>query len=222
MAHESKERRQTLKAFIENTREVYDQVVDLSHLLAARIREIAPVINAGSKDEPGGPLVQTDDEIKALIEAVTAEVEELAEFELIGEKRTANAKQSKVLNAEARDLLSKYPLYTQDGKGGEAVAVLRLFLTGSAATFYVLEGEPAGTNTKGREDWTLYGVSNMGEAEGFRYGYFGLAELEELNLYGGLVHLERDEYFDPTPLKDIAEVVPSLSQYWNNADGGPA
>lgn len=130
--------------------------------------------------------------------------------------------ESKILNTEARDLLSKRPLYSQDGKGGEAVAVLRLFLTGSAATSYILEGEPAGADDQGREDWTLYGVSNLGEADGFRYGYFDLAELEGLNLYGGLVHLERDEYFKPTPLKGIAEVVPSLSEFWNHADGGPA
>lgn len=40
---------------------------------------------------------------------------------------------SKILTAKVREELTKYPLRSQDGKGGEAVAVLRLFITGTAA-----------------------------------------------------------------------------------------
>ena len=108
--------------------------------------------------------------------------------------------------------MEKYPVYSQDGKKGDAVALFRLFITGTAATFYILEGEPCG-EYDGRENWDLFGVSNM-ETEGWRYGYYSLAELEGLNLYGGLVHLEADEHFKPTALKDIAEVVADLSEIW--------
>jgi len=121
--------------------------------------------------------------------------------------------QSKILTPALREEFKKYPLYSQDGKGGEAVAVCRLFITGTAATFYILEGEPYG-EYDGRENWELFGVSNMEQGEGFRYDYFSLAELEGLNLYGGLVHLERDEHFTAKPLREIREVVPSLSELW--------
>lgn len=120
---------------------------------------------------------------------------------------------SKILTDDARELLSKYPLYTQDGKGGEAVAVLRLFLTGTAAVFYITEGQPCG-EYENRENWELFGVSNLERGEGWRYDYFSLAELEGLNLYHGLVHLERDTKFTPRPLRDIPELVADLSELW--------
>ena len=120
---------------------------------------------------------------------------------------------SKILTAKVREELTKYPLRSQDGKGGEAVAVLRLFITGTAATFYILEGEPYG-EYEGRENWELFGISNLEQGEGFRYDYFSLAELEGLNMYGGAVRVERDQYFTPTPLRAIPEVVPSLSDIW--------
>ena len=121
--------------------------------------------------------------------------------------------QSKTLTPELREQLAKYPLYSQDGKGGEAVAVCRLFLTGTAAVFYITEGEPYG-EYEGRENWELFGVSNLERGEGFRYDYFSLAELEGLNLYGGLVHLERDATFTPRPLREIPELVADLSELW--------
>lgn len=120
---------------------------------------------------------------------------------------------SKILTAEVRRQLERQPLYSQDGKGGEAVAVMRLFITGTAATFYIIEGQPNG-EYEGRENWDLFGVSNMEQGEGFRYDYFSLAELEGLNLRDGLIHVERDRWFTPKPLREIAEVVPSLSELW--------
>lgn len=122
---------------------------------------------------------------------------------------------SKILTDDAREQLSKYPLYTQDGKGGEAVAVLRLFLTGTAAVFYITEGQPCG-EYEGRENWELFGVSNLERGEGWRYDYFSLGELESLNLYDGLVHLERDTKFTPRPLRDIPELVADLSELWRH------
>lgn len=125
---------------------------------------------------------------------------------------------SRVLTPQRRKLLEEYPLYSQDGKKGDGVALFRLFLTGTPTTFYIMEGEPCG-EYDGRENWDLYGVSNLGEADGFRYGYFSLAELEGLNLYDGLLHLEADAGFTPTPLRDIAEVSEALKSLWENIDG---
>ena len=121
--------------------------------------------------------------------------------------------QSKTLTPELREQLAKYPLYSQDGKGGEAVAVCRLFLTGTAAVFYITEGQPNG-EYDGRDNWELFGVSNRERGEGWRYDYFSLAELDGLNLYDGLVHLERDATFTPRPLRDIPELVADLSELW--------
>ena len=120
---------------------------------------------------------------------------------------------SKILTEEIREALAKYPQYSQDGKGGRAVALMRLYITGTAATFYILEGEPRG-EYEGREEWHLYGLSNMERGEGFRYDYFSLAELEGLNMYGGLVRLERDEHFNPCELSEIAEVAANCSGIW--------
>lgn len=113
-----------------------------------------------------------------------------------------------LLTDKQRDALSKYPLYSQDGKKGEAVAVVRLFITGTAATFYILEA-----NLSAGE---LYGVSNMERGEGWTYGYYSLEELAALNLYGGTVHTEVDAHFTPTPLKDIPELSEGLAWLWNN------
>ena len=104
-------------------------------------------------------------------------------------------------------------MYRPTCQGGEAVAVLRLFLTGTAAVFYITEGQPCG-EYEGRENWELFGVSNLERGEGFRYDYFSLAELDGLNLYGGLVHLENDATFTPRPLRDIPELVADLSELW--------
>ena len=117
-----------------------------------------------------------------------------------------------IITPDVRALLEQYPFYSQDGKRGEAVAVLRLFITGTAGVFYILEGQPyEGENG---ETWELYGLSNLEQGEGFRYDYFNLSELESLDLYGGLVHVERDESFTPRKLSEIAEVVASCSGIW--------
>lgn len=126
-------------------------------------------------------------------------------------------KQSKILTPALREEFEKFPIYSQDGKKGEAVALCRLFVTGTAATFYILEGAPCG-EYEGRENWELFGVSNMEQGEGWTYGYYSLGELESLNLYGGLVHLERDEHFTAKPLREIREVAADLSELWKDRE----
>ena len=114
-----------------------------------------------------------------------------------------------ILTQKAREALGQYPLYSQDGKRGEAVAVVRLFITGTAATYYITEAN--------LETGELFGVSNL-EREGFRYGYFYLPELEELSLYGGAVHVEADRAFIPTALKNIPGVARDMADIWKIDD----
>lgn len=112
-----------------------------------------------------------------------------------------------LLNKERRELLSKYPLYSQDGKRADAVAVCRFFITGTGATFYAIEGDP---NTG-----ECYGVYKV--TEGWEFGYFYLPDLEELNEDGGLIHAEADEYFKPTPLRDIKELRDKVAEMWGES-----
>ena len=118
---------------------------------------------------------------------------------------------SRIINDELRQQAAQFPLYSQDDKQGDAVAWLKLIITGTPATYYILEAAPNG-EYDGHENWELYGVCNMGGA--YRYGYFCLGELEALQMYGGLVHVERVEDFEPCKLSALPEVVADLTEIW--------
>ena len=103
----------------------------------------------------------------------------------------------KFITKEVENRMAKYPLYSQDGKGEEAIATAKFFMCMGSWTWYVLEYD---TNDKD----TCYGivVNGYGECE---YGYFSLKELQSVRNRFGL-GVERDMYFDPTPLKHIEDV----------------
>jgi hypothetical protein len=95
----------------------------------------------------------------------------------------------KLLTKELRRKLP--PLYSQDGKGGKAIALVKYFI-------------PSGS-------WTWYGVEFDGEDRFFglvdghckELGYFSLSELESVNGPMGLP-IERDLYWQPKTLHEIA------------------
>lgn len=117
-----------------------------------------------------------------------------------------------LLTEEDRKLFAeKYPLYSQDSKRGDALVVLKYFLPGTAATWYILEGSPEG------EDFIFFGyVTGLAEDE---YGYVSLKELESVEIRVPMVdqnekeigripcHVEKDLYFTPKP---IGELFPTL------------
>ena len=82
-------------------------------------------------------------------------------------------------------------LYSQDGKGYDAIVYVKFFTPWSNWTWYMTEYDPK-------------------ERIGFGYvigldkelGYFSITEMESIKGPGGLT-IERDLYFDPKPLKDI-------------------
>lgn len=123
---------------------------------------------------------------------------------------------SKLLTDALRETAQKYPLYSQDGEERNAVVWWKIFFTGTAATIYVTEAQADG-EFNGRENYTLFGVGNIGGA-GFEYGYFSLAEIEGIILQGGLIHPETDLYFTPRPIGEIDEVAASLSHLWGDED----
>jgi hypothetical protein len=83
------------------------------------------------------------------------------------------------------------PLYSQDKKGGDAVAFVKFFTPDSNWTWYATEFD-------GRD--TFFGlVDGLGK----ELGYFSLSELQNTKGPMGLF-IERDKYWSPKPLKEIA------------------
>ena len=116
-----------------------------------------------------------------------------------------------LLTEEDRALFAeKYPLYSQDKKRGDALVVLKYFLPGTAATWYILEGQPEG------DDFIFFGYVAGLCPGGDEYGYISLKELESVVIRVPMVdaktekeigllpcHVEKDLYFTPKPIKEI-------------------
>lgn len=94
----------------------------------------------------------------------------------------------KLLTAEDRKILP--PLYSQDGKGMEAIAYVKFFSPYSNWTWYATEFDG--------ED-TFFGLVVGFESE---LGYFSLSELDGL-VKGGVPMVERDLYWRPVPLSAV-------------------
>ncbi len=107
------------------------------------------------------------------------------------DKRAANNKirGMKLLTEEIRKKLP--PLYSQDGKGGKAIAYVKFFTPDSGFTFWASEFD-------GKD--TFFGLVD-GHCKEF--GYFSLSELESVRGPMGLP-IERDLYFHPKKLDEIA------------------
>lgn len=98
----------------------------------------------------------------------------------------------KLITKKIENVLSKYPLYSQDNKGENAVAICKFFLQGF--TWYVLEAQKNGN------DYEFFGIVDGLEKE---YGYFTLSELQSLRGRWGL-GVERDMYFEPTEVRNLS------------------
>ena len=101
----------------------------------------------------------------------------------------------KLLTKAIENKLAKRPLYSQDGKGGDAEIIVKFFNPCGAGTWYVLEGEKQANG-----DWYFFGLAEIGY--GLEYGYFSLNELKSLRLPSGLT-IERDMYFNGMKVKDV-------------------
>lgn len=97
----------------------------------------------------------------------------------------------KLITKAVEKELAKYPLYSQDSKGDNAIAVCKFFLQGY--TWYVLEAE------KVDDDYEFYGIIAGQYTE---YGYFTLSQLESVTGQWGM-RVERDRGFNPTKVKDL-------------------
>lgn len=104
----------------------------------------------------------------------------------------------KLLPKEIRELLPG--LYSQDGKGSQAVAVVKFFTPDANWTWYVTEGEPVLNDAGAEIDIQFFGLVDGLEKE---LGYFGLSELESVRGPMGLP-IERDLHWKPRMLAEIA------------------
>lgn len=95
----------------------------------------------------------------------------------------------KLLTEEIRKRLP--PLYAQDGKGGKAIAWLKLFTPDANWSWYITEFD-------GKD--MFFGLVDGHCKE---LGYFSLSELESVHGALGLP-IERDLYWQPKMLKEIA------------------
>ena len=97
-----------------------------------------------------------------------------------------------LLPDEVRRILP--PLYSQESKGGDALAVLKFFTPDSGWTWWITEGAPEG------DDFMFFGLVEGLEKE---LGYFSLSELQSVRGPLGL-RVERDLYWQPKTLRQIA------------------
>lgn len=102
----------------------------------------------------------------------------------------------KLVTKQLEKLFEKYPLYSQEDKGEEALVLCKYFNPIGAYTWYVLEADKQEDG-----DYMFFGIviNNHFERE---YGYFTLSQLKEVRLPFGL-RIERDLYFDNKPVKNI-------------------
>jgi len=115
-------------------------------------------------------------------------------------KRVANnrIRGMRLLPEEIRRKLP--PLYSQDGKGGKAIAYLKLFTPDSSFTWWITEGSPIKDESGAEVDFHLFGLV---EGQCKELGYVSLKELEEVRGPMGLP-IERDLHWQPKTLEEIA------------------
>lgn len=114
--------------------------------------------------------------------------------------------QHKLFDKRTLGELKKHPLYSQDGKGDDAIVSARIFNPYGAGYWNITEWDG---------DDTMYGYyqrnghsSNPDEDESYgdnEYGYFSKKELENTRVRVGGVQLplERDSSFKPKRLGDV-------------------
>lgn len=104
----------------------------------------------------------------------------------------------KLLTQEIRKKLP--PLYSQDGKGGKAIAYAKYFSPDSSYTLFATEGDPIQNENGNEVDFHFFGLV---EGQFKELGYFSLSELESVRGPMGLP-IERDLHWQPKTLEEIA------------------
>lgn len=118
---------------------------------------------------------------KGALKYMNGEEKRVSEMRLLSEKQN-------------REIESKYPLGSQDGKNGNAICVAKFFL--GNYTWYIIEGSYEDG------DFMMFGVVVTDtDAE---FSYISYNEMQSLRMYGYMC-VERDRYFDKCKLLDIKD-----------------
>lgn len=118
-----------------------------------------------------------------------------------------------LMTNEIEKALLKYPLGSQDGKGGDAKVIVKYF-GGSAPTWLITEGEPERNG-----DYTLYGFVTLGFPDDYakgklrwEWGYVTLRQLQEIRFPPFGLGIERDIGLKPGKTK-VSDNVFMCRQY---------
>ena len=87
-----------------------------------------------------------------------------------------------LMTKELEKRFEKFPLYSQDGKGDEAIIAVKYFNPFGSGTWLITEGEKQEDG-----DWMFFGYCHIFDWE---WGYVMLSELEKIGF------IERDLYVD--------------------------
>lgn len=118
---------------------------------------------------------------KGALKYMNGEEKRISEMRLLSEKQN-------------REIESKYPLGSQDGKKGNAICVAKFFL--GNYTWYITEGSYED------DDFMMFGV--VVTDTGAEFSYISYNELQSLRMYGYMC-VERDRYFDKCKLSEIKD-----------------
>lgn len=94
----------------------------------------------------------------------------------------------KLITKELEKKFKKYPLYSQDGLGGDAKVIAKFFNPVGAGTWLITEG-----NKLDNGDYEMYGYCHLGDDFNAEFGYVMLSDLENIKLPLGM-SIERDLY----------------------------
>ena len=98
----------------------------------------------------------------------------------------------KLITKEIEEKFKKFPLYSQDGKGGNSEVIVKYFNPFGAGTLYITEG-----NKLEDGDYEMFGYCHLGDDENAEFGYICLSDLEGINF-------ERDMHFPNNIYLNIA------------------
>ncbi len=117
-----------------------------------------------------------------------------------------------LMTDELRERFKQFPLYSQDGKMGNAIVVVKYFNPLGAGTWFITEG-----NELDNGDYELFGYCHLGDDEMAEFGTVMLSELKNIKLPFGMT-IERDLYMkEGVTLKEvIKEEGFKLPSYFEN------
>lgn len=100
----------------------------------------------------------------------------------------------KLLTKELEEKFEEYPLYSQDGKMGDAKVIAKFFNPMGQGTWLITEGDIIRDEKGNIEDVEMFGFVNLIGMDCAELGYVSLNELQSIKLPFGLT-IERDLYY---------------------------